>query len=72
MDRVVLGEWPCLRPTVDPQSHSEELGQLMLRCWAEEPSERPEFNQIKLLLRKQNRYQDAPPAGADTRHNRLL
>ncbi|XP_067094422.1 atrial natriuretic peptide receptor 1 [Osmerus mordax] len=55
VDRVVLGEWPCLRPTVDPQSHSEELGQLMLRCWAEEPSERPEFNQIKLLLRKQNR-----------------
>uniref|UniRef100_A0A667YIH4 Guanylate cyclase n=1 Tax=Myripristis murdjan TaxID=586833 RepID=A0A667YIH4_9TELE len=55
VDRVVLGEWPCLRPSVDPQVHSPELGQLMQRCWAEEPTERPEFNHIKLLLRKQNR-----------------
>lgn len=55
VDRVVLGEWPCLRPTVDPQSHSPELGQLMIRCWAEEPTERPDFSQIKVLLRKQNK-----------------
>uniref|UniRef100_A0A671W5S0 Guanylate cyclase n=1 Tax=Sparus aurata TaxID=8175 RepID=A0A671W5S0_SPAAU len=55
VDRVVLGEWPCLRPTIDPQSHSPELGQLMQRCWAEEPTERPEFNHIHLLLRKQNK-----------------
>lgn len=55
MDRVVLGEWPCLRPTVDPQAHSPELGQVMQRCWAEEPTERPEFSQIRLLLRKHNR-----------------
>uniref|UniRef100_A0A674CWT7 Guanylate cyclase n=1 Tax=Salmo trutta TaxID=8032 RepID=A0A674CWT7_SALTR len=49
MDRVALGEWPCLRPAVNPQIHSQELGQLMQRCWAEEPTERPEFNHIKLL-----------------------
>ncbi|XP_030606341.1 atrial natriuretic peptide receptor 1-like isoform X2 [Archocentrus centrarchus] len=55
VDRVVLGEWPCLRPTVDPQSDRPELGQLMERCWAEEPTERPEFNQILVLLRKQNK-----------------
>lgn len=55
MDRVILGEWPCLRPAVDPESHSQELGQLMQRCWAEEPTERPEFNHIRLLLRKQNK-----------------
>ncbi|XP_029306918.1 LOW QUALITY PROTEIN: atrial natriuretic peptide receptor 1-like [Cottoperca gobio] len=55
VDRVVLGEWPCLRPTIDPQSHSPELGQLMQRCWGEEPTERPEFNHIRLLLRKQNK-----------------
>uniref|UniRef100_A0A8D3CZX4 Guanylate cyclase n=1 Tax=Scophthalmus maximus TaxID=52904 RepID=A0A8D3CZX4_SCOMX len=55
VDRVVLGEWPCLRPSVDPQSHSPELGQLMQRCWAEEPTERPEFSHIQLLLRKQNK-----------------
>ncbi|XP_023282018.1 atrial natriuretic peptide receptor 1-like [Seriola lalandi dorsalis] len=55
VDRVVLGEWPCLRPIIDTQSHSPELGQLMQRCWAEEPTERPEFNHIRVLLRKQNK-----------------
>lgn len=55
VDRVVLGEWPCLRPTIDPQSHSPEMGQLMQRCWAEEPTERPEFNHVRLLLHKQNK-----------------
>ncbi|CAJ1063134.1 atrial natriuretic peptide receptor 1-like [Xyrichtys novacula] len=55
VDRVILGEWPCLRPTIDTQSHSPEMGQLMQRCWAEEPTERPEFNQIHVLLRKQNK-----------------
>uniref|UniRef100_A0AAY4CX94 Guanylate cyclase n=1 Tax=Denticeps clupeoides TaxID=299321 RepID=A0AAY4CX94_9TELE len=55
IDRVVLGEWPYLRPSVNPQVHSEELGQLMQRCWAEDTSERPEFKEIQLLLRKQNR-----------------
>ncbi|XP_034021190.1 atrial natriuretic peptide receptor 1-like [Thalassophryne amazonica] len=54
-DRVVLGEWPCLRPAIDLQIHSPELGQLMQRCWAEEPTERPEFSHIRLLLRKQNK-----------------
>ncbi|XP_035387054.1 atrial natriuretic peptide receptor 1 [Electrophorus electricus] len=54
-DRVALGEWPYVRPAVNPQLHSEELGLLMQRCWAEEPVERPEFSQVKVLLRKQNR-----------------
>ncbi|KAM4736450.1 LOW QUALITY PROTEIN: atrial natriuretic peptide receptor 1-like [Anableps anableps] len=54
VDRVILGEWPCLRPTVDPENHSPELGQLMQRCWAEEPTERPDFNHIRLLLRRHN------------------
>ncbi|KAG7469514.1 hypothetical protein MATL_G00129560 [Megalops atlanticus] len=55
IDRVALGEWPYLRPTICPQSHSEELGQLLQRCWAEDTAERPEFSHIKLLLRKYNR-----------------
>ncbi|KTF92458.1 hypothetical protein cypCar_00012754 [Cyprinus carpio] len=50
-----LGEWPYLRPSMNPQAHSEELGQLMQRCWADEPSDRPEFNHISVLLHKQNR-----------------
>ncbi|XP_035286777.1 atrial natriuretic peptide receptor 1-like [Anguilla anguilla] len=54
IDRVALGEWPYLRPAVSPQSHSEELGQLMQRCWAEDLAERPDFSHVKILLHKQN------------------
>ncbi|TSK28280.1 Atrial natriuretic peptide receptor 1 [Bagarius yarrelli] len=55
VERVSDGRWPYLRPLLCTQSHSEELGQLMQRCWAEEPSDRPDFNQIKVMLRKHNR-----------------
>uniref|UniRef100_A0A6Q2ZFK7 Guanylate cyclase n=1 Tax=Esox lucius TaxID=8010 RepID=A0A6Q2ZFK7_ESOLU len=55
VERVALGQWPYLRPSLCPQSHSEELGQLMQRCWSEDVNERPEFHHIKLLLRKHNR-----------------
>uniref|UniRef100_A0A674D1V6 guanylate cyclase n=1 Tax=Salmo trutta TaxID=8032 RepID=A0A674D1V6_SALTR len=56
VERVALGQWPYLRPSLCPQSHSEEVGQLMQRCWNEDVNERPEFHHIKLLLRKHNRY----------------
>lgn len=56
MERVADGRWPYLRPLLCTQSHSEELGQLMQRCWAEEPSDRPDFSQIKVMLRKHNRW----------------
>ncbi|XP_030644329.1 atrial natriuretic peptide receptor 1 [Chanos chanos] len=55
IERVEEGRWPYLRPLLCAQSHSEELGVLMQRCWAEDPCERPDFSQIKLLLRKHNR-----------------
>uniref|UniRef100_A0A3B4T4D0 guanylate cyclase n=1 Tax=Seriola dumerili TaxID=41447 RepID=A0A3B4T4D0_SERDU len=52
---VCQGGVPPLRPSLCFHSHSEELGVLMQRCWSEEPSERPDFNTIKILLRKQHR-----------------
>uniref|UniRef100_A0A8C5GDA9 Guanylate cyclase n=1 Tax=Gouania willdenowi TaxID=441366 RepID=A0A8C5GDA9_GOUWI len=52
---LVLGEWPCLRPSLDTTNHSPELGQLMQRCWAEEPTERPDFTHIRVQLHKQNK-----------------
>ncbi|KAK1154732.1 atrial natriuretic peptide receptor 1-like [Acipenser oxyrinchus oxyrinchus] len=55
IDRVVRGEHPCFRPLVNAHCHTEELGQLMQRCWAEDTLERPEFNQVKIILRKFNR-----------------
>lgn len=56
IERVVEGRWPYLRPLLCPQSHSDEIGQLMQRCWSEDVNERPDFSQIKVLLRKNNRY----------------
>uniref|UniRef100_A0A7N5JIA4 Guanylate cyclase n=1 Tax=Ailuropoda melanoleuca TaxID=9646 RepID=A0A7N5JIA4_AILME len=55
VERVTRGEQPPFRPSLALQSHLEELGQLMQRCWAEEPQERPPFEQIRLMLRKFNR-----------------
>ncbi|XP_054874132.1 atrial natriuretic peptide receptor 1 isoform X2 [Amphiprion ocellaris] len=52
---VTQGGVPPLRPSLCVHSHSEELSVLMQRCWSEEPSDRPDFNTIKLLLRKQHR-----------------
>ncbi|XP_004871480.1 atrial natriuretic peptide receptor 1 [Heterocephalus glaber] len=55
IERVTRGEQPPFRPSLALQSHLEELGQLMQRCWAEDPQERPPFQQIRLTLRKSNR-----------------
>ncbi|XP_055081136.1 atrial natriuretic peptide receptor 1 [Periophthalmus magnuspinnatus] len=45
---------PPLRPSLGAQAQTE-LGLLMRRCWSPEPSERPDFSTIKILLRKHNR-----------------
>uniref|UniRef100_A0A3Q3JK77 Guanylate cyclase n=1 Tax=Monopterus albus TaxID=43700 RepID=A0A3Q3JK77_MONAL len=52
---VIQGGASPLRPSLCFHSHSEELGVLMQRCWSEEPSARPDFNAIKILLQKQHR-----------------
>lgn len=55
IERVTRGEQPPFRPSLALQNHLEELGHLMQRCWAEDPQERPPFQQIRLMLRKFNR-----------------
>ncbi|XP_069851644.1 atrial natriuretic peptide receptor 1 isoform X3 [Dipodomys merriami] len=55
IERVTRGEKPPFRPSLTLQSHLEEIGHLMQRCWAEDPQERPPFQQIRLTLRKFNR-----------------
>ncbi|XP_068188575.1 atrial natriuretic peptide receptor 1 [Antennarius striatus] len=52
---VCQGGASALRPSLCCHSHSEELGVLMQRCWSEEPSERPDFSTISVMLRKQHR-----------------
>ncbi|KAM7138460.1 atrial natriuretic peptide receptor 1 [Macrochelys suwanniensis] len=55
IERVKSGERPYFRPSVNVACHIEELGLLMQHCWAEDVLERPDFHQIKVLLRKFNR-----------------
>uniref|UniRef100_A0A8V1A7Z2 Guanylate cyclase n=1 Tax=Gallus gallus TaxID=9031 RepID=A0A8V1A7Z2_CHICK len=55
IERVKSGECPSFRPSANVGCHMEELGQLMQHCWAEDVLERPDFNQIKVQLRKFNR-----------------
>ncbi|XP_051626980.1 atrial natriuretic peptide receptor 1 isoform X1 [Manacus candei] len=55
IERVKSGERPSFRPSANVGCHMEELGQLMQHCWAEDALERPDFNQIKVQLRKFNR-----------------
>lgn len=55
IEAVRQGGATCLRPSLCLHSHSEELGVLMQRCWSEEPGDRPDFNTVKILLRKQHR-----------------
>ncbi|XP_041436660.1 atrial natriuretic peptide receptor 2 isoform X1 [Xenopus laevis] len=55
VQKVRNGQHPYFRPTVDISCHSEELGILMERCWAEEPLDRPDFNQIKAFICKFNK-----------------
>lgn len=61
IERVKSGERPSFRPSANVGCHMEELGQLMQHCWAEDVLERPDFNQIKVQLRKFNRCLHPPP-----------
>uniref|UniRef100_UPI00398ED8EB atrial natriuretic peptide receptor 2 isoform X1 n=1 Tax=Pristiophorus japonicus TaxID=55135 RepID=UPI00398ED8EB len=55
VQKVRNGQKPYFRPTTDINCHSEELGNFMERCWAEDIAERPDFNQIKILIRRFNK-----------------
>ncbi|XP_053331330.1 atrial natriuretic peptide receptor 1 [Spea bombifrons] len=55
IERVRSREKPSFRPSTNLYCHIQELEVLMQRCWAEDPLERPDFNQIKVQLRKFNR-----------------
>lgn len=60
IERVKSGEHPSFRPSANVGCHLEELGQLMQHCWAEDVLERPDFNQIKVQIRKFNRCRCGP------------
>ncbi|CAE1321199.1 Resact receptor,Olfactory guanylyl cyclase GC-D,Guanylate cyclase 32E,Heat-stable enterotoxin receptor,Receptor-type guanylate cyclase gcy-13,Guanylate cyclase soluble subunit alpha-1,Receptor-type guanylate cyclase gcy-9,Guanylate cyclase soluble subunit alpha-2,Receptor-type guanylate cyclase gcy-21,Head-specific guanylate cyclase,Guanylate cyclase soluble subunit beta-2,Atrial natriuretic peptide receptor 1,Speract receptor,Receptor-type guanylate cyclase gcy-18,Receptor-type guanylate cyclase gcy-3,Ret len=57
--KVKDGLCPAFRPTLDcSECPSEELINVIKRCWAEDPNERPDFPAIKTLMRKMNKDGD--------------
>ncbi|CAF0726875.1 unnamed protein product [Rotaria sordida] len=44
-----------LRPSIEPGECSIEIGQLMKRCWSEDPNERPDFTDIRHVMRRINK-----------------
>jgi len=51
---------PMLRPTLleptDDEDYSEELLNMIRRCWSEYPVERPEFHSLKSITKRINKY----------------
>jgi atrial natriuretic peptide receptor B len=45
-----------LRPTIEAGECNIEIGQLMKRCWFEDPTERPDFTDIRQVMRRINKY----------------
>ncbi|XP_068082292.1 atrial natriuretic peptide receptor 1 [Anabrus simplex] len=57
VENVKNGQKPVFRPQVDENTCEDEavVVQLMRRCWAEEPADRPDFHALKSAIRKLNR-----------------
>lgn len=52
---AVIGS--CLRPntTYNRSCEADDAAELMRRCWAEEPTERPDFGHLKGAIRRLNK-----------------
>ncbi|KAK7089897.1 hypothetical protein V1264_024469, partial [Littorina saxatilis] len=58
-NKVSNGLKPFFRPTLEEYDcPSDELAHVIRRCWAEDPSDRPDFTQLKTIIRKLNRDGD--------------
>lgn len=44
-----------LRPTIELGECTSEIEQLMKRCWLEDPTERPDFADIRQIMRRINK-----------------
>jgi len=57
VERIKETRAPFYRPPLPPESDSVEPGMLTLmkQCWAEEPSERPSFDDIVKALKSINK-----------------
>ena len=56
--KVKNGQRPYFRPTLDhldDDECSEELANMIKKCWSEDPMERPDFHSLKTIIRKINK-----------------
>ncbi len=54
--KVKAGLKPHFRPTLeDYDCPCDELADVIRRCWAEDPIERPDFQALKSIIRKLNK-----------------
>ncbi|KAG1683373.1 Atrial natriuretic peptide receptor 1 [Nymphon striatum] len=58
IERVKKQENPRFRPQVEDWTCMTELYNLMVRCWTEEPDQRPDFYQISDMMKGINRASD--------------
>ncbi|XP_074661702.1 atrial natriuretic peptide receptor 1-like isoform X2 [Tubulanus polymorphus] len=57
--RVKNGTPPYFRPSLEEDECSEEVLGMIKRCWAEDPNERPDFHQLRSMIRKFNKDGDS-------------
>uniref|UniRef100_A0A452H7X1 Guanylate cyclase n=1 Tax=Gopherus agassizii TaxID=38772 RepID=A0A452H7X1_9SAUR len=71
VQKVRNSQKPFFRPSIDMGLHSEELAVLMERCWAQEPAERPDFSQIKIFIRRFNKWVEGSTSILDNLLSRM-
>ena len=63
MERVQTGEKPPYRPDgalpSPPEANDKTISQLMVRCWEEDPAQRPALSEVKRILRDINKGRSA-------------
>ncbi|XP_022243607.1 atrial natriuretic peptide receptor 2-like, partial [Limulus polyphemus] len=55
-EHVKASQDPPFRPLLENNDYNEAVVCMMKRCWAEEPSQRPDFHSLKLIIRRLNKF----------------
>ncbi|XP_076356119.1 atrial natriuretic peptide receptor 1-like isoform X2 [Tachypleus tridentatus] len=55
VENVKHGQKPPFRPYLEEDMCNKEIEEMIRRCWAEDPTERPDFQALKSVIRKLNK-----------------
>ncbi|CAG5114467.1 unnamed protein product, partial [Candidula unifasciata] len=59
IDKVKKGMKPYFRPTLEEfDCPNDELARVIRHCWSEDPAERPDFQQLRTMIKKLNKDGD--------------